>query len=154
MPSRPPAPPTVDGAPALELANRLRPVLVRIGRRLRGEVHATGLTSGQAAVLASIHAHPGIGPVELADRERTSTPTMCAHVDRLEASGLVARSRDGSDRRRVGLTVTAAGERVLRTVRSRRTAWLATQLRDLTPEELAAIDAAVEPLQRLAAAES
>jgi DNA-binding MarR family transcriptional regulator len=153
MPADRPAPPAADGAPALELANRLRPVLVRIGRRLRGEVHSTGLTAGQAAVLASIHAHPGIGPVELADRERTSTPSMCAAVDRLAASGLVIRTRDGSDRRRVGMTVTPAGERVLRTIRSRRTAWLATHLRDLTAADLAAIDAALEPLQRLASAE-
>lgn len=143
-----------DAGEALELANRLRPVLVRINRRLRAEIHSTGITSGQASLLAAIDAHPGIGPAELAARERTSTPTMCAHVDRLAAAGLVVRSRDdAADRRRVGLRVTAAGERVLRTVRSRRTAWLATRLRDLAAADLAAIDGALEPLTRLAALE-
>jgi len=39
--------------------------------------------------------------------------------------------------------------RELRRVRSRRTAWLATRLRGLTPEQLAAIEAAIEPLSEL-----
>jgi len=38
---------------------------------------------------------------------------------------------------------------VLRRVRSRRTAWLATRLRGLSPGELDAIEAAIEPLSRL-----
>jgi predicted RNA polymerase sigma factor len=47
------------------------------------------------------------------------------------------------------LRVNDAGERVLRSVKSRRTAWLAARLRDLSPAELAAVDAAIEPLQQL-----
>ena len=39
--------------------------------------------------------------------------------------------------------------RELRRVRSRRTAWLASRLGGLTPDELAAVEAAVEPLSRL-----
>jgi hypothetical protein len=34
-------------------------------------------------------------------------------------------------------------------VKSKRTAWLAARLRDLEPEELDAIDAAIEPLLHL-----
>ena len=51
--------------------------------------------------------------------------------------------------RRTELGLTEEAERVLRSVRSRRTAWLAKRLKRLSPEELAAIDAAVEPLLRL-----
>jgi hypothetical protein len=38
---------------------------------------------------------------------------------------------------------------VLRSVKSRRTAWLAARLRGLSEEELEAVDAAIEPLQEL-----
>jgi hypothetical protein len=38
---------------------------------------------------------------------------------------------------------------MLRRVRSRRTAWLASRLGELSPAELAAVEAAVEPLSRL-----
>jgi DNA-binding MarR family transcriptional regulator len=49
--------------------------------------------------------------------------------------------------------VTEAGQRVLRSVRSKRTAWLAARLRSLEPHELEALDAAIEPLTLLLAEE-
>jgi DNA-binding MarR family transcriptional regulator len=128
----------------------LRPVLVHIGRQLRRELDPLHITAGQASLLAVIAAHPGVGVGELARRERMSAPTMCAHLDRLAAAGLVARTRaEDGDRRRVGLRVTADGDRLVRAVRSRRTAWLATRLAGLSAEERARIDAAVEALGRL-----
>jgi DNA-binding MarR family transcriptional regulator len=51
--------------------------------------------------------------------------------------------------RRVGLTLTPAGHKVLRSVKSRRTAWLSSRLGELDPDEVEAIDAAIEPLTRL-----
>ena len=45
--------------------------------------------------------------------------------------------------------ITPEAERVMRSVKSRRTAWLATRLRGLSDAELAAVDAAVVPLQEL-----
>ena len=92
---------------------------------------------------------PGIGVRELAARERISPPALTNHVHRLERAGLVARTPSAGDRRRVGLTLTDEGQRVLRRVRSRRTAWLATRLRALTPEQLSAVEAAVGPLSQL-----
>ena len=62
---------------------------------------------------------------------------------------LVERSPVEGDQRRVGLALTAAGQRVLRSVKSKRTAWLSARLRELDPEELDAIDAAIEPLTHL-----
>jgi len=78
-----------------------------------------------------------------------SPAAMSGYVDRLERAGLVERTPNPNDRRRQGLSVTAEGDRVLRSVKSRRTAWLAARLEGLTPEELGAIDNAVEPLLSL-----
>ena len=85
----------------------------------------------------------------LADLEGVSTPAMSAYVDRLEAAGLVARHRSEQDRRRVELAVTESGLRVLRSARSRRTAWLADRLRQLEPEELDRIEAVLPALNKL-----
>jgi DNA-binding MarR family transcriptional regulator len=131
------------------VAEALRPSLMRISRELRREARAVGVSPEQVSLLVAIKYAPGIGLRELAARERISPPAMTKHVDRLERDGLVARTPSLADRRRVGLALTAEGQRVLRRVRSRRTAWLATRLRDLTPDELAALAAAVEPLSRL-----
>jgi len=142
--------PTAVAADATVLANRLRPVLLHVSRHLRRELHALGVSSGQVSLMASIRDRPGIGVAELAAREGTSAPSMSVNVDRLEASGLVERRRDPSgDRRRVGLWLTAEGTKVLRAVRSRRTAWLAARLETLSLTERAAIEAAIEPLAAL-----
>src|SRR5919199_6730511 len=131
------------------VANRLRPVLLKLNRDLRREIHSLGVSGGQVALLVQIGTRPGIGVRELAARERMSPAGMSGHVDRLVDAGLVARTPNPSDRRRVGLTLTAEGQRVRRSVKHRRTAWLASRLRGLSAEQLEAIDRAIEPLQEL-----
>jgi DNA-binding MarR family transcriptional regulator len=139
-------------ADPLDVANRLRPVLLQLNRYLRRESHSLGVTASQASFLAAIHGEPGIGVGELAAREAMSAPAVSGHLDKLESAGLIARERASEgDRRRVGLSVTEAGERVLLEVRSRRTAWLVARMRDLDDDDLAAIDAAVEPMRRILA---
>jgi DNA-binding MarR family transcriptional regulator len=143
--------PTAVAADPTVLANRLRPVLLQLNRQLRREIHSLGVTGGQVSLLVQIKYRPGIGIRELAALERMSVPGMSKFISRLEEAGLVQRAAVEGDQRRVGLTLTAAGQRVLRSVKSKRTAWLSARLRDLDPEELEAIDAAIEPLAHLLA---
>ena len=131
------------------VANGLRPTLLHLNRRLRRELGPLGITGGQASLLWAIRSKPGVGVRELAEGEGVSPPAMTAYVHRLEAAGLVARRRSESDRRRVELALTEAGVRVLRSARSRRTAWLAARLKRLEPAELAAVEAALPALQAL-----
>ena len=133
---------------SVAIANRLRPALLRLARELRREVHSLGVTGGQVSLLAQIAANPQITASTLAKRERISAPGMSGHLGRLESAGLIERTR-AADRRQVGLTVTAEGERVLRSVRKRRTAWLVEHLNGLSDEERDRIEAAIEPLERL-----
>jgi DNA-binding MarR family transcriptional regulator len=133
----------------LEVANRLRPALLKLARELRRESHALGVTGGQVSLLIQIHRHRGIGVRDLAALERMSPAAMSGYVDRLERAGLAQRRQNLDDRRRQGLWLTDEGERVLRSVKSRRTAWLAARLEHLSPDELAVLDAAVEPLMAL-----
>jgi DNA-binding MarR family transcriptional regulator len=78
-----------------------------------------------------------------------SVPGMSKFIGRLEEAGLVQRAAVAGDQRRVGLSLTPAGQKVLRSVKSKRTAWLAARLRRLEPEQLEALDAAIEPLAHL-----
>jgi DNA-binding MarR family transcriptional regulator len=143
--------PIAVAADSTVLANRLRPVLLQLNRQLRREIHSLGVTGGQVSLLVQIKYRPGIGIRELAALERMSVPGMSKCISRLEEAGLVQRAPVEGDQRRVGLTLTPAGQKVLRSVKSKRTAWLAARLRDLDPEELEAIDAAIEPLAHLLA---
>src|ERR1700687_1647400 len=122
------------------VADALRPALFKIVRELRRESRDLGVSPEQISLLVAIKSAPRIGVRDLADVERVSAPALSNHVDRLERDGLVTRTPSADDRRRVGLTLTDEGQRVLRRVRSRRTAWLATRLRDLSSEELEAVE--------------
>jgi DNA-binding MarR family transcriptional regulator len=138
----------------VDVAGRLRPVLLKLARELRREVADLGVSGAQATLLAAIKHQPGVTAAGLAAQERMSPAGMSGHVDRLQALGLVRREPDASDRRRQVLRLTGEGESVLRKVRTRRTAWLATRLATLVPEELAAVEAALEPLARLLEADA
>jgi DNA-binding MarR family transcriptional regulator len=134
---------------SVELGNRLRPVLLVLNRHLRREAHAEGITGGQAALLAQIRNHPQLGARDLAAREGISAPSMTRYLDRLERAGLIVRTRSAQDARRIRLALTPKGVRVLRSVRRRRTAWLAERLDGLAPAEQRAVADAIEPLTRL-----
>lgn len=127
-------------------------MLLQLARELRREVHPLGVTGGQVALLVAIRQSPGIGVRDLAAREGVSAAAMSRQVARLTHAGLVRRVEgQGGDRRRVGLELTEDAERVLRLVRSRRTAWLTARLAHLDEHELAAIEDAIEPLRTLLA---
>jgi DNA-binding MarR family transcriptional regulator len=132
----------------VELANRLRPVLLRLARELRREIHSLGVTGGQVSLLVAIKFAPGIGVREVAAQERMSPAAISKAVTKLEQQGLVERSAV-ADRRRVGLKVTDKGHQVLRSVRSRRTIWLAERLQGLSREEQRAVGDALGALEKL-----
>ena len=115
----------------MAVADRLRPTVLQLARELRREKIA-GVSPQQVGLMVSIKYAPGITVGELAVEERVSTAAMSKRVSRLERDGLVARTQSETDRRQVGLTLTDEGQRTLRRVRSRRTAWLASRLDTLS----------------------
>ncbi len=131
------------------LAEALRPALLRVSRRLRLEAQKVGLSAQDALLLGHITKHPGIGVSALADAEKISRPTMSAHIKRLEAEGLVARSDDAADGRRSGLAITPAGLDKLEIIRATRNDWLATRLARLPADDRALLEAAAGALLRL-----
>jgi DNA-binding MarR family transcriptional regulator len=135
-----------------EVAEELRPTLLRIARHLRRETEELGVTSHQATLLWLVRTRPGLSLRELAQEEGISAPSLSAHVDRLESLGLIRRVRSTDDRRRVGLELTPEGRATLRRVRARRTTWLANRLdrlsdddRDRLEDALPALRALLEP---------
>lgn len=131
----------------LTLANDLRPIVLRVARELRKETEQFGVTARQATLLWLVKRSPGLTLRALAEAEAISPPALSGQIDRLERAGLLVRVRSAVDRRRVGLELTPEGERLLRSVRERRTAWLAERLSSLEPDALLAIEAAIEPLR-------
>jgi DNA-binding MarR family transcriptional regulator len=74
---------------------------------------------------------------------------MTRVIAALEELGLVMRAPHATDRRQVVLTVTAHGREVVQQSRRLREEWLAQRLRELTPQERAALRAAAPILEKL-----
>ena len=140
---------TIERPVAHDVAEELRPALVRLARELRRETEQLGVTARQATLLWLVRSRPGLSLRALAEAEGISAPSLSGHLDRLEAAGLVERVRSEGDRRRVGAVLTSDGERLLRRIRARRTTWLTERLEGLEPDELDAVAAAIPALRRL-----
>src|SRR6266571_7177437 len=132
----------------VELAAQLRMAILRTARRLRQEA---GVDLGPAliAALGTVERHGPLTPSELADLERVKRPTATRMVNRLEAEGLIVRARDPADGRSSLVSASPRGLELLRRLRKRRTAYLARRLRELDPDEVAALARAAEILERL-----
>jgi len=80
-------------------------------RGLAGVFKASGLTSTQYNVLRILRGAgaPGLSCGEIAERLVTRDPDLTRLLDRLEVRHLVARARDGEDRRVVTTRITQSG---------------------------------------------
>ena len=122
--------------------------MTRTARRLRQE-GGTDLSPSQTAALATIERHGPMGPSELARLEHIQRPTATRIVAALERAGLVERIRDPEDGRCSILSATPEARALLRRLRARKTAYLAHQLRDLDPDDAAALERAAGVLERI-----
>jgi DNA-binding MarR family transcriptional regulator len=124
---------TTSRAP--QLASRLRLAVARTARRLRQEAGG-GLS-------------PTLTPSELAARERIKRPTATRLIASLEQDGLVARTSDPSDGRSSLIATTPEGRDLMRTLRTRKDAYLARRLAKLTAGERETLARAADLLERL-----
>ncbi|CUR56973.1 transcriptional regulator, MarR family [metagenome] len=135
------------------LASELRFSVMRLRRRLASEQHPDNeLSLGQMAVLGYLYRHGELSVGELAQAEHVQPPSMTRTVNCLAESGHVTRRKHDTDGRQVLVVLSEAGRRAVVTDRARRDAWLAQQLRTLTPDERAVLRAAAPILERLAQA--
>jgi DNA-binding MarR family transcriptional regulator len=129
-----------------ELAPRLRWTITRLARRLRQEA-GTDLGPSQTAALATVERHGPLSPSELAEVERIKRPTATRIVGHLEAAGLVERVRDPADGRASILTITSDGRALLKRLRERKTAYLASRLDKLSAADRRTLERAAELLE-------
>src|SRR5215475_1612915 len=97
----------------LRVGSDLQVALGRVVRRLR-QGHVPGdLTLSEASVLSRLDRTGRATPGELAVEERVKPQAMCTTLAALERRGLVGRTGDPTDRRRVLMSTTATGRRLL-----------------------------------------
>jgi DNA-binding MarR family transcriptional regulator len=134
-----------------DVAAALRISVGLLLRRIR-QVRVEGeLTVPQTSALARLDRNGPATSSALAKLEQISPQSMGATLGALEARGLVVRCPDAQDGRRVLLSVTEAGQQILRDKRDARTERLALVLSaGFTQHELNQLRAAAPLLERLA----
>lgn len=139
-----------EGRGGGDLAHRLQRLVLRLNRELRAQNAGSGASNADAVLLAEVRHAPGLGVSELAAIEHVARSVMSERIKRLELAGLVATDpRPQHDRRRVGVVITEAGRQLLESITARRRAWMAERLTALTPEQRAAVEAAVAALDQI-----
>lgn len=101
----------------LSLEDQVIAALRRISRAIdlhsRVLVQHYGLTAPQLATLRAVAGRQPVTPSRLAKAIHLSLATVTGILDRLARRGLVARSRDGHDRRSVVVQLTGAGAQLI-----------------------------------------
>ncbi|KQZ00531.1 transcriptional regulator [Pseudolabrys sp. Root1462] len=147
------------------LARRFQQIAVAV---FHAEMEEAGfdLTPVQYAALVAIAAHPGMDQATLAGTIAYDRTTITGVIDRLAQKGLVVRTPSPRDRRAHELSITAAGDKMLRQVEPAVQAAQRSMMRGLTAAEgkelmrlmRKAIDAGNElsraPMREMASAEA
>lgn len=136
-------------------AAELAVAITRLRARMRAESIATdGWSASQLSTLSRLI---DLGPTTasaLAQHEHVRPQSIAETVASLKAGGLVATAQDPLDGRKILLTATRAGRRVVTSVSASRQAWLAHAIEaTVSPDERPALAQMIDLLTRLAASD-
>jgi len=138
------------GLLAREFATVLGGIHRAARRRVRRELGLSPLSGSQVELLRLIADRPGIGVSAAARELHLAGNSVSALVNQLSTHGYLVRETDPVDRRAARLSVSRAGTERLARWSDGRAALFEELLADLPPHELAAIEAALPALRRIA----
>jgi DNA-binding MarR family transcriptional regulator len=124
---------------------------MRLARRLRNERNPDNpLGVGSISVLGLLLRHGESTVGQLAAHERVQPPSMTRTVSWLVEEGYAVRRPSETDGRSTLVEISDKGRDILLADRRRRDAWLARQLKDLSPEERELLRGIVPLIEKLA----
>jgi DNA-binding MarR family transcriptional regulator len=134
-----------------EVAGALRVAVGLLVRKLRQPLKEGELSIAESAALGRLERNGPATSSDLARLDRISPQSMGVTVAALLDRGLIERSRDPEDGRRIVLSITEAGRRTVHDKRGARTEQIAAALRSgFSDDELGQLTAAAALLERLA----
>ncbi|HEY0936473.1 MAG TPA: MarR family transcriptional regulator [Trebonia sp.] len=134
-----------------EVAGTLRVAVGMVVRKLRQVPVAGELTLAESSALARLERGGPATSSDLAREDRISPQSMGATVAALLDRGLIERSKDPEDGRRIVLSITDTGVRTVHDRRGARTEQIAAVLRTgFSDDELVQLTAVLPLLERLA----
>lgn len=138
-----------DPAPILpdNIGFHIRIVQLRVFREFYRMFEGSGVTPGMHTVLAIIRDNPGVRQRTLAELLMVREPNMTRMIQGLQASGLIAREIDSSDRRAFHLVLTDKGKALMDGLAQRLDAVEEKVLARLDPHERKALRSYLDRIQ-------
>jgi DNA-binding MarR family transcriptional regulator len=136
--------------PGDDLPGRLQIAIQRLAQSGRRGTRKGSITPGRLSALAVMSSSGPARLGDLAGRAGVAAATMSRVIDILVASGWAERRTLDADHRVCVISITPAGTALLDAIRHDRTTQLAAGIALLEPAEVAALEAAIPVLERLA----
>lgn len=135
-----------DDELTLRILRNFRVISGLVHRHFR-EIELTfGITASQLSILKEVSNQPGIGILGLAEKLSIHRSTCSLQVDGLVSRLLLKKKRSLGDRRRIGVSVSEKGERIMRELSKPRERLLPKALSEMPIAEIVALDKSVEIL--------
>lgn len=130
----------------VQALDAIRTLVGALARSARSVERRTGVTAAQLFVLRQLADSDTLSLGEIAERTLTRQSTVSVVVARLVDRGLVRRDRAKDDRRRLELSLTSAGRRLLARAPEPTTRRLLAALDELTSDQLQSLSTGLEAL--------
>lgn len=134
-----------------QLATELRSALTRLTKKLRNKFSAGDILSlTERNTIGLLDQHKELLPNELAAMEKITAQSMSQILNHLHELGYINRTPSATDKRKVIISLSKAGQAVLYKVRNERDEWLKHALQQTcTAKEQELLRRAIVPLQKL-----
>lgn len=130
-----------------ELASALRGVVSDLHKRLRKQTYSADyLSITEISTLSYLFRQGVMSPSELAEFNKIRKQSQSQVLDRLEELKLVKRVASKEDRRKVLVSLTAQGEKLVEKTRYERDEWLAGAISEMISEKDVRLLASVLPV--------
>jgi len=132
-----PGPGSTPGGPEPMLIYLVKQIELAIRSSLEDLIRPEGLTALQYTALTVLERHPGLSTAQLARNSFVTSQSMTDMITALGSRGLIERTRDAHDRRRLVVALTPKGRELLDNYRDEIAAMEAQMTAGLTHMQVA-----------------
>ena len=135
----------------IQFVSDLRTVVTRLVKKLRKEsITAHQLSLTERSTMGLLLQQGSLLPSELAEMEKITNQSMSQILAHLLELGFITRTNSETDKRKVLISLTAAGHELITKMHNERDEWLAGAISQAcTPEDQELLKKAIGPLTKL-----
>ncbi|GGA97110.1 MarR family winged helix-turn-helix transcriptional regulator [Puia dinghuensis] len=139
------------GSRDIELASNFRITIHRLVKLLRRQTRNDAqLSLTERSTLGLLYPDAQLAPSDIARTEKVTTQSMSQVINHLAELSYIEKTPSGEDKRKVLLSLTAAGKAYVEQIRQDKQEWLARAMQEkLTPAEKDTLAAALNILTKL-----